>query len=165
MTLDYIVAGLPPLVFGEPSPLGEDEFFARCGSYAARVRAALDGGVWRDVIVQFRNAIARARGGEDDVRRAEGCDVALAERTAACFAEKDPLARQRLLDKTLWDAAERLADPASPLGFGALAAYAARLRIAISRDRISKEDGAAAFARLLDSAAADAHHTEGRDKA
>ena len=46
------------------------------------------------------------------------------------------------------DAAGELASPASPLGKGALAAYAVRLRIAIRRDGISKENGKEAFDRL-----------------
>ena len=44
-----------------------------------------------------------------------------------------------------WDAAEELTPPASPLGRGALATYAVRLRIAIKRSAISKERGGAAF--------------------
>ena len=58
------------------------------------------------------------------------------------------LRRDELLDRAWWDAAGELTSPASPLGKGALAAYAIRLRIAIRRDGISKENGKEAFDRL-----------------
>ena len=59
-----------------------------------------------------------------------------------------PAKRDELLDKVWWDAAGELASPSSPLGRGALAAYAVRLRIAIRRDGISREKGNEAFDRL-----------------
>ena len=58
-----------------------------------------------------------------------------------------------------WDAAGELTPPESPLGRGALATYAIRLKIALKRETISKDGGNAAFDRLtaetrLDSASA-----------
>lgn len=152
MTIDYIVSSLPPLAFGEKAPLSRDGFYARCGEHAARVAAFLAEGAWSDVETQIRNAIAVARGGEEFARPAAGCDVVLRDKVAACFRETDPAERERLLDKVRWDVAGELAKPSDPLGFGALAAYAARLEIATRRDRISSREGAEAFSRLLASA-------------
>ena len=65
-----------------------------------------------------------------------------------CFAENDVARRDEALDKAWWDAAGELVPPASPLGAGALAAYAVRLRIALRRSAISSESGSAAFEKL-----------------
>ena len=98
----------------------------------------------------MRNAIAEARApGRTDCRRpAAGCALYWRNRVAACFQEKDVLRREELLDKAWWDAAGELTPPASPLGRGALATYALRLRIALRRDMISTDRGNAAFDRL-----------------
>ena len=53
-----------------------------------------------------------------------------------------------MIDRAWWDAAGELVQPSAPLGIGALAAYAVRLRIALRRDMISKEKGNEAFDRL-----------------
>ena len=92
--------------------------------------------------------MAEARGGERFKRPAEGCSVYWRDRVAACFQEKDVARRDEMLDRVWWDAAGELTSPASPLGRGALATYAARLRIAIRRDGISREKGNEAFDRL-----------------
>ena len=88
------------------------------------------------------------RGGAGFKRPTEGCSLYWRRRVADCFAEKDVARRQDLLDKTWWDAAGELADVASPLGEGALAAYAVRLKIATRRAKASGESGLAAFDRL-----------------
>lgn len=66
----------------------------------------------------------------------------------ACFQEKDVLKRDEALDRVWWDAAGELTPAASPLGKGALATYAVRLKIALKRDRISADSGRAAFDQL-----------------
>lgn len=143
MTTDYLVSSLPALAFGAPAPLSWERFRELAG----------DGGCalppeWADLETQLRNAMAEARGGERFKRPAEGCSVYWRDRVAACFQEKDVAKRDELLDKVWWDAAGELASPSSPLGRGALAAYAVRLRIALRRDGISREKGNEAFDRL-----------------
>ena len=144
MSTDYIVASLPTLAFDAPAPITWEKF-AETAPDAEQLVASSG---WNDLETQLRNAMAEARGGEKYRRPAEGCSVYWRERVAACFQEKDPLRRETLLDKVWWDAAGELADPAAPLGRGALAAYAVRLGIALRRSRISADAGNAAFDRL-----------------
>ena len=144
MSVDYIVASLPAIQFDAPAPIAWEAFAEKCGGEDEVSKLVSDKG-WDDIETQLRNAMAEARGGAKYVRPAEGCSLYWKNRVTACFQEKDVAARQRLLDKVWWDAAEELVPPASPLGPGALAAYAVRLKIALRRSAISKETGGAAF--------------------
>ena len=139
MSVDYIVSSLPALQFDAPAPIEWEKFVEACGGKVPECDK------WRDLETQLRNAVAEARGGAKYARPAAGCSLYWRGRIAACFQEKDVAQRDRLLDKVWWDAAEELTTPASPLGRGALATYAVRLRIAIKRSAISKERGGAAF--------------------
>ena len=143
MTTDYLVSSLPALAFGAPAPITWERFRSLAGDEACEPPAK-----WKDLETQMRNAIAEARGGERWTRPAEGCSLHWRDRVLACFQEKDVLRREELLDRTWWDAAGELTPPSSPLGKGALATYAVRLRIALKRDAISAEKGLAAFDRL-----------------
>ena len=143
MSVDYIVSSLPQLSFSQPPPIGWDRFAEVCGDAMGRVDEIL-GTRWRDLETELRNAAAVSRGSERHRRAARGCSLYWRSRVASCFQEKDPMKRQALIDRAWWDAAGELADPASPLGAGALAAYAVRLRLAIGRSRISRDDGMAA---------------------
>ena len=143
MSVDYIVTSLPALSFGAPAPLSWERFVAACGGEVTDASAK-----WRDLETQLRNAMAEARGGAQDARPAEGCSLYWRNRVLACFQEKDVARRDELLDKVWWDAAGELTDVTAPLGRGALATYAVRLRIALKRTLISRESGNAAFDRL-----------------
>ena len=143
MSVDYIVSSLPALVFGAPAPLTWEKFVAAGGR--------IDGAcarTWADLETQLRNAVAEARGGESRKRPATGCSLYWKNRILACFQEKDVLKRETLIDRVWWDAAEELTNVASPLGAGALATYAIRLKIALKRSKISPDSGNAAFDRL-----------------
>ena len=142
MSVDYIVSSLPALQFDAPAPIEWEKFVEACGGKVPECDK------WRDLDTQLRNAVAEARGGAKYARPAAGCSLYWRGRVAACFLEKDVAQRDRLLDKVWWDAAEELTPPASPLGRGALATYAVRLRIAIKRSAISAERGSAAFDTL-----------------
>ena len=148
MTVDYIVSSLPALAFGQPAPMSWDGFVALCGDKAGDVEAMLGGGEWADLETQLRNAAAQARAGDGFARPARGCSIYWRDRVAACFQEKDVLRRDEMIDRVWWDAAGELSSAASPLGMGALAAYAVRLKIALRRDMISKDKGNEAFDRL-----------------
>ena len=148
MTVDYIVSSLPALAFGQPAPLSWNGFVALCGDKAGDVEAMLGGGEWADLETQLRNAAAQARAGDGFARPARGCSIYWRDRVAACFQEKDVLRRDEMIDRVWWDAAGELSPAASPLGMGALAAYAVRLKIALRRDMISKDKGNEAFDRL-----------------
>jgi hypothetical protein len=147
MTIDYIVASLPALVFDQPPAISWAKFASLCVD-AGREIDELTGGKWADLEAQLKNAVAIARGGAKWVRDAEGCSVYWRTRVVHAFQEKDVAKREELLDKIWWDAAEELTDLTSPLGAGALATYAVRLKIAIKRAKISAEAGSAAFDRL-----------------
>jgi len=141
MTVDYIVSSLPTLSFGAPAPLSWERFCEIAGEDVIPAR-------WADFEVQLRNAQAEARGGDSSKRPANGCSLHWKNRVLACFQEKDVLKREELLDRTWWDAAGELTDVTAPLGKGALATYAVRLKIALKRSKISTEAGNAAFDRL-----------------
>ena len=143
MSVDYIVSSLPSLVFGAPAPLSWEAFVSRGGDVPPPQAK-----VWQDLETQLRNAIAEARGGERFKRPADGCSLYWRNRVLACFQEKDVAKRDELIDRTWWDAAGELTSPSDPLGPGALATYAIRLKITLKRTMISKDTGNAAFDRL-----------------
>ena len=149
MTVDYIVASLPALAFGEKAPISWERFREAVGDDALVARLERR---FADLEVQLRNAAAAARGGADDARPADGCSLYWRDRVAACFQERDVAKRQDLIDRAWWDAAGELASPADPLGAGALAAYAVRLKSALRRDRADAAAGNAAFDAIADAA-------------
>ena len=152
MSVDAIVAALPALKFGEAAPISWESFLEKCGDEAGRVVRSLRAGMWADLETQLRNAMVDARGGDPKYRRAaDGCSIYWRDRVRACFQEADVLRRDELLDRVWWDAAGELVPPASPLGRGALSAYAVRLKIALKRSAISQEKGAAALDGLTNS--------------
>ena len=141
MTVDYIVSSLPTLAFGAPAPISWEKFVETAGENVIPES-------WNDLETQLRNAMAEARDGEKYRRPAEGCSLFWKGRVIACFQEKDVMKREELLDRVWWDAAGELTSPTAPLGKGALATYAIRLKIALKRSKISAESGNAAFDRL-----------------
>ena len=143
MSIDYIVSSLPTLAFNAPAPLSWEAFVVRGGGVPPPQAKT-----WTDLETQLRNAVAEARGGERFKRPADGCSLYWKNRILACFQEKDVAKRDELLDRVWWDAAGELTPPSEPLGKGALATYAIRLKIALKRTAISKESGNAAFDRL-----------------
>jgi hypothetical protein len=147
MTVDYILSSLPALTFGDKAPMSWERFTEIAGG-------SYDPGAFSDLETQIKNAIAEARGGEKYRRPAEGVSLYWRNRTLACFQEHDVAKRERMLDKVRWDAAGELADPASPLGRGALATYAERLKLLIKNSRFSAADGEKALSRLTDTATA-----------
>ena len=146
MSIDYIVASLPPLEFGAPAPMTWERFESLSDGTRMCESELKE---WRDVETQLRNAAAEARGGAEWKRPSKGCSLYWKNRIVACFQEKDVARRDEMIDKVWWDAAGELTPPASPLGSGALATYAVRLKIALRRAKISKDAGAAAFDRLV----------------
>ena len=146
MSTDYIVASLPSLTFGAAAPVSWERFVAIAGD--SLIRESLRQTGWDDIETQLRNAVAEARNGDTHKRPVCGCSVYWKNRVLACFQEKDVLRRDELLDRVWWDAAEELTSPTSPLGRGAVATYAVRLRIALKRALISADAGNEVFDRL-----------------
>ena len=143
MTVDYIVASLPSLVFGNPAPMTWEKFTEFTGYTGHPAK-------WREMETALRNAMAEARGGERMKRPETGCTLFWKNRVLACFQERDIAKREELLDRTWWDAAEELTPLTNPLSAGALATYAVRLEIALKRDKISQNRGNAVFDRLTE---------------
>ena len=145
VSVDFIVSSLPSLAFNAPAPLSWEKFAETVGdaTFLSHLTKGFD-----DLETQLRNAVAEARGGENRKHPAEGCSLYWKNRILACFQEKDVLKRDEALDRVWWDAAGELTPPSEPLGKGALATYAIRLRIALKRSRISAKAGNAAFDRL-----------------
>lgn len=143
MTVDYIVASLPSLVFGNPAPMTWEKFTEFTGYTGHPAK-------WREMETALRNAMAEARGGERMKRPEAGCTLYWKNRVLACFQERDIAKREELLDRTWWDAAEELTPLTNPLSAGALATYAVRLEIALKRDKISQNRGNAVFDRLTE---------------
>ena len=143
LSTDYIVAGLPPLVFGERAPMAYADFAALAPHALERALAK-----WADLETQLKNAVAEARGGAKYVRAAHGCSLYWKKRVTDAYAETDFARRDELLDRVWWDAAGELTAVADPLGEGALATYAVRLKLALKRGAIDAAAGDAAFTRL-----------------
>ena len=139
MTVDYILASLPSLSFDAPPPMSTERFREIAGS------AAEPGPEWTDFETELKNAVASARNGEKWLRPVRGCRLFWRNRVFECFRETDVAKRQDALDKVWWDAAGELADSASPLGRGALAAYGIRLAVCERRASASKDAGMAVF--------------------
>lgn len=144
MSVDYIVSSLPTLSFDQPAPMTWEKFVQIAGD-AESFSLPRE---WSDLETQLRNAVAEARGGEKYKRAARGCSLYWKNRVLMCFQERDPMKREDALDRVWWDAAGELTPPTSPLGKGALATYAVRLKIALKRSAVSREAGNAAFDRL-----------------
>ena len=155
MSIDYLVASLPPLAFDAPPPLTAAEFAARAGD-AAKLPSA-----WHDLEAQMRNAIAEERARLNAARGANetdavkwkrpvaGCSLYWTNRARAACAEKDPLKRDAAIDRVFWDAAGELTPTSSPLSRGALQTYAIRLSIALRRANRSAEAGNKVLDKLL----------------
>ena len=149
MSIDYIVSSLPTLSFDAPAPMSWESFVERTGDLFGDPDHSATGRAWTDLETQLRNALVEARGGAERFRRpAEGCSLFWRNRILACFQEKDVAKREELIDRVWWDAAGELTSPTAPLGKGALATYAVRLKIALKRTAVSTEAGNAVFDRL-----------------
>ena len=145
MSVDYIVASLPPLDFDGPAPMTRERF----DEIVRGVDLSGVAGKWRDLETQMRNAIAVARGGAKWQRPAKGCSVYWRGRAAAAFAEKSPMARENALDRMWWDAAGEMTPPESPLSKGALFTYSVRLDVVLRRNRIARDSGREIVGQLV----------------
>ena len=147
MTADFIVSSLPALSLSAPPPISWEAF---CEISALRES---DMAAWEDLETQLKNAIAEARSGNSGFNRpATGCSLYWKNRIAACFRESDVAKRELLIDRVWWDAAGELTPSWSPLGRGAIATYAVRLKIVLKRAKISREAGGAVFEKMTGAA-------------
>lgn len=149
MSYHYLVASLPMLFFGDQNPFSSGEFLSRCaGVLKAEHLAILDAvlrqqsvagnvsaATWSARETQMRNAVARFRAARLGIdpqvfeRDHAGFDVGLARAVADALAHPTPLEREQALDRCRWHLADELAVD-DPFGFGAVLAFAIKLRIA-----------------------------------
>ena len=154
MAADYLISSLQPLDIDGPAPYTQEQFAAMCREQLGDDPFPAAAARWADLDAQLRNAVAaeraRARGGDGARwrRPVHGCSLYWANRVAAAFQEKNPAARDRLLDLVWWDAAGELTPPAAPLSAAAALTYAVRLGIVIRRRAASAEAGNAVFDAL-----------------
>ena len=154
------------LQFGAPPAVTPEAFLASCrDQLSARDAAAVESlltdapsdhpfvSLWRDREAILRNAAARERArtaGSDParwVRPVEGCDLRLEHLTEAALQERDPLARERALDRARWTVADELGGP-DPLARERIFVYAVQLAIATRWQARDAERGRASFATL-----------------
>ena len=155
MAADYLVSSRPALEFDAPAPMYLERFDALCREQLGPAPFAGLEKAWADLDSPMRNAAAEERArlrGQDATRwrrPAKGCALHWQSRMRAAFAEKDPAARERLIDKVRWDAAGEMTPPASPLSRGAAFTYRIRLEIALKRQAITQDAGNAVLETIL----------------
>lgn len=165
---DFLVSSLPAMRFGAPPPMTADDFCAKCatdmGAEDCAALAAMVGGKlstatalarrWNDLATQLRNVLAtcRAKGKPFKPHPAEGCELFWQNQIAQAYAENDVMKRDEALDRVMWNAAGELESALSPLGLGAIYAYAVRLCIAIRRAKISTAEGNDVFTQICSTA-------------
>ena len=155
MAADYLVSGLQPLAIDGAAPCSKATFLALCREQLGPAPFAGLEKAWADLDSQMRNAAAEERArlrGKDAAewrRPAQGCALHWQNRMRAAFAEKDPAARERLIDKVRWDAAGEMTPPASPLSRGAAFTYRIRLEIALKRQAITQDAGNTVLETIL----------------
>ncbi|MGI6390243.1 MAG: hypothetical protein ACOX7Q_08600 [Kiritimatiellia bacterium] len=127
MSVIYLLSSLPTLQLDAPAPITTEAFVAACrdqlsAADAAAAEALLTDAAcdhpfvttWRDRDTILRNAAAyqRARLAGTDASRwlrpEQGCDTRIGNLVEDAFDEKDPLQREKALDRIRWLVAEEL---------------------------------------------------------
>lgn len=168
MSLIYLLSTLPMLRLDAAAPITPEAFLGSCRAQlsaedAEAAEALLTGKDsghpavrrWRNREAILRNAVCRerARAAGKDASRwlhpTSDCDVRLEHLAEAALQEKDPLAKERALDKARWTAAEEMGGP-DPLGISRVFAYAVELALITRWQAKNAEDGRAAFKALTE---------------
>lgn len=165
----YLVASLPTLVIGEPPPFTGEDLLVRIQHLLSdgerrEVRLALDGRErdsahpflveWVRADTQMRNAIARVRAGKlaaeprGYLREHEGFDLGLEKSVTDAYARPNPLERESALDHCRWQILDTMVQK-DPFGFGAVLAYAIRLRMVARWAGLQEPAGRARMEELL----------------
>lgn len=166
MSVNYLIASLPPISLDRAPALKAEAFLEACREQLAvpeaRAAEALLLGkdsthpfvrAWRDKETLIRNAVARARGRKLGVdagrflRPAEGCDLYLNHLVEEACQAEDPLKRERAIDLARCKAVEEL-QATDPLDITALFAYAVKLGLALKWASLDTARGKAAFDHL-----------------
>jgi len=168
MSVIYLLSSLPTLQLDAPAPITTEAFVAACRDQLSAADAAAAEALftdaacdhpfvttWRDRDTILRNAAAyqRARLAGTDASRwlrpEQGCDTRIGNLVEDAFDEKDPLQREKALDRIRWLVAEELQGP-DPLNVENVFAYAVKLAIVDRWTARTPEQGQAAFDRLTE---------------
>jgi len=157
----YLVASLPRVTLDEAPPMDAEAFLTACESMLtpddlADLRRALEGDAagaehpflrqWAERETQLRNEVARARAAARRVdaaphqRATDAFDVATVEVATHAAETRDPLERERLLDRHRWQTIDDLVGPSS-FEADAVFGFALKLRMSERWAAMSEERG------------------------
>ncbi len=157
----YLASSLPPIAPGDPPPWTPGEYLFHCQGVLVsedwcELSLVVEGrsregtsdfaAWWHGLDTQIRNQIARERAGRyhTDVRSSarmhSGHDVAVEHCVTEAMSLGNPLEREKALDRCRWRALDEYVS-ADRFGFGAILAYAVRLRILDRRKGLTDEAG------------------------
>ena len=174
MSVPYLLASLPHLLFDAPAPITAEAFAEACRGQlsendAATAEALLQTAcssvvplsrqtpflaAWFEKETLIRNAVARCRNtrrGRDPelaTRFASTADVRVTHAVEAAFQLGDPEARDTALERLRWSVAEEL-QGTDPMALGAVFGYAAKLRVSLRRAAMTQEAGGAVAEQLF----------------
>ena len=162
MSVIYLLSSLPTLQLDAPAPITTEAFVAACrdqlsAADAAAAEALLTDAAcdhpfvttWRDrdtICAMPPPTSARLAGTDASrwLRPEQGCDTRIGNLVEDAFDEKDPLQREKALDRIRWLVAEELQGP-DPLNVKNVFAYAIKLAIVARWTARTPEQGQAAF--------------------
>jgi len=166
MSLVYLISSLPAIDFDSAPPLSYEDFLQRCNDWLSvsncdAAKALLYGIssehpfviAWLDKETILRNALvqSRARAAGIDAtlhtRYAHGCDKKIESDVEDAIQHKNPLQKERAIDKIRWETVEELQGP-DPLSIKAIFAYAVKLAIVTRWSKRNIESGKAVFGEL-----------------
>jgi hypothetical protein len=157
----YLVASLPSLVIGEPPPFDSASLSARFANVLSKedveeLQRVVDGRVedgasgfskrWTDTETQIRNAIVRIRAAKytmepgQSLRSHAGYDMSIEKNVVDAYAKANPLERELALDYFRWGRLDDLTRD-DPFGFGAVLAFAVRLKMAERWAGLTEQEG------------------------
>jgi len=167
----YFRATLPMLSMDAEPGLSFEEFRASCEAHLTRADLArldaLTAGAagpaghgrferaWWDAETELRNAVARLRAtrlnrdARRHLREQTGLRLWLEHGVTEAFGHRDPLARERALDRLRWTMLEELATREEPFGIVSVLTYALQLRIAERWAGLDSDRGARTVERWV----------------
>jgi len=176
MSLPYLLASLPHLMFDTPAPIGAEALLNGAQAFLPVAMDEKRGTQarmpvlrwWQEKEILIRNAIAENR----NTRRGKSKSLvtkpvetesfAIEKGVAAAFELPDPAARDTALERVRWDVAEEL-QGLDPMSREAIFAYAVKLRICLRNAAMTQEAGLALAEKFLNAPLPKAAEEKGTD--
>lgn len=157
----YLVASLPALTIGDPSPFSPADLRSRCATLMseddlAELDRVLEGRAaegrsgfcrrWLAADAQLRNAVARVRAGRlgievrPHLKEHAGFSVLIEKAVTDAYARPDPLGRASALDRCRWQLLDEIAFE-DAFGLTAILAFAVKLQIVMRWAELKDEQG------------------------